>query len=95
MEELPRSNEAFLALNELEGSLAAIESNNDPESVRKSPAMSKFKRLIDKVTEHGSDLNSAIKSAESGWEIFSELAGKYNKVAEWCGLPSVPSALIK
>ncbi|PSW66334.1 hypothetical protein [Photobacterium leiognathi] len=95
MEELPRSNEAFLALNELEGSLAAIESNNDPESVRKSPAMSKFKRLIDKVTEHGSDLNSAIKSAESGWEIFSELAGKYNKVAEWCGLPLVPSALIK
>lgn len=95
IEEIPRSNDAFLALSELEGSLAAIESDNDPESVRKSPAMSKFKRLIDKVTEHGSDLNNAIKSAESGWEIFSELAGKYNKVAEWCGLPTVPSALIK
>jgi len=95
MEELPRSNDAYLALSELEGSLAAIESNNDPESVRRSPAMSKFKRLIDKATESGSELNSAIKSVESGWSVFSDLAGKYNKVAEWCGLPVVPSALIK
>lgn len=95
MEELPRSNEAYLALSELEGSLAAIESNNDPESVRRSPAMSKFRRLIDRATESGSELNSAIKSVESGWRVFSDLAGKYNKVAEWCGLPVVPSALIK
>jgi hypothetical protein len=57
--------------------------------------MSKFKRLIDKVTDTGSELNSAIKKAERGWEIFSDLAGKYNKLAEWCGLPVVPSALIK
>lgn len=95
MEELPRSNDAYFALNELEGSLAAIESDNDPESVRRSPAMSKFKRLIDNISEAGSDLNSAVKSVESGWEIFSDLAKKYNKVAEWCGLPSVPSVLIK
>lgn len=95
MEELPRSNDAYFALSELEGSLAAIESDNDPESVRRSPAMSKFKRLIDNISEAGSDLNSAVKSVESGWEIFSDLAKKYNKVAEWCGLPSVPSALIK
>ena len=95
MEELPSSTDAYFALKELEGSLRSIENNNDPESVRCSPAMSKFKRLIDKVIDNSSALNSAIKKAESGWEIFSELAEKYNKVAEWCGLPVVPSALIK
>lgn len=95
MEELPESNDAYFALKELEGSLASIETDNDQESVRRSPAMSKFKRLIDKAAETGSDLNSAIKKAERGWEIFSDLAGKYNKLAEWCGLPVVPSALIK
>lgn len=84
-----------MVLGELEGSLAAIEANNDPDSVRKSPAMSKFKRFIDRVVENGSALNSAIKKAELGWERFSELAAKYNKIAEWCGLPVVPSALIK
>lgn len=95
MEELPSSTDAYFALKELEGSLSSIENDNDPESVRRSPAMSKFKRLIDKVIDNSSALNSAIKKAESGWEIFSELAEKYNKVAEWCGLPVVPSALIK
>jgi hypothetical protein len=95
MDELPKSNEAYFALKELGGSLVSIETDNDQESVRRSPAMSKFKRLIDKVTDTGSELNSAIKKAERGWEIFSDLAGKYNKLAEWCGLPVVPSALIK
>lgn len=95
MEGLPRSNDAYFALSELEGSLATIESDNDPASVRKSPAMSKFKRLIDKVVDDGSELNKAIKKAEHGWEIFIEIASKYNKIAEWCGLPVVPSAIIK
>lgn len=95
MDELPESNDAYFALKELEGSLVSIETDNDQESVRRSPAMSKFKRLIDKVADAGSDLNSAIRKAERGWVIFSDLAEKYNKLAEWCGLPVVPSALIK
>lgn len=94
-EELPRSNEAYLAFSELEGSLAAIEVDNNPDSVRRSPAMSKFRRLIDKVVDEGSELNVAINKVESGWEVFTELAGKYNKIAEWCGLPVVPSVLTK
>ena len=92
---IPKTSDAYIPLNQLEHSLAEIETNNDPESVRRSPAMSKFKRVIDKVTHSGSELNVAIGKIESGWEIFSELAGKYNKLAEWCGLPVVPSVLIK
>ncbi|WP_299256927.1 hypothetical protein [uncultured Kushneria sp.] len=95
MEELPRSNDAYFALSELEGSLATVEADNDPASVRKSPAMSKFKRLIDKVVDDGSEIHNAINKVESGWEIFSEIAAKYNKIAEWCGLPVVPSLIIK
>ncbi|HDK6181721.1 TPA: hypothetical protein M2O83_004149 [Klebsiella pneumoniae] len=95
IEEIPESNEAYFVLKELEGSLITIETNNDQESVRRSPAMSKFRRLIDKVTEAGSNLNQAIEKADKGWEIFSDLASRYNKLAEWCGLPVVPSILIK
>ncbi|QSX41374.1 hypothetical protein [Shewanella cyperi] len=95
MNELPNSNDAYFELNELKKSLTTIESDNNPEAVRRSPVMSKFKRLIDRATEHGTDLNNTIKSIESGWEILCELAKKYNKVAEWCGLPVIPSTLIK
>lgn len=95
IERIPESNEAHFALKELEGSLISIETNNDQESVRRSPAMSKFKRLIDNIADTGSNLNLAIKKAEKGWEVFSDLANRYNKLAEWCGLPVVPSALLK
>lgn len=95
MEELPESSDAYIPLKELERSLISIETDNDQESVRRSPAMSKFKKLIDSVTETGSKLNFAIKKAEKGWELFSDLAVRYNKLAEWCGLPIVPSFLMK
>jgi hypothetical protein len=91
---LPPTSEAALALNELEGSLDAIESSNDPETVRKAPAMSKFKRILDKLLESGNEINSAIEKVDNGIECVKELARKYNKIAEWCGLPVVPSALI-
>lgn len=95
MQELPESNEAYSALKELEDSLITIETDNDPESVRRSPVMNKYRRLIDKITDTGSNLNFAIQKAEKGWEIFSDLASRYNKIAEWCGLPVVPSILLK
>lgn len=95
LEEFPKSSIAYPVLSELEESLVSIETDNNPNSVRKSPAMSRFRRLIDKATEAGSELNAAISKLENGWEILSDVAIKYNKIAEWCGLPCVPSVLIK
>lgn len=92
---LPKSSDAGIVLTELEGSLIKIEKNNDPESVKKSSVLSKFRRVIDKICEDGSELNSAIKKADSGWEVFTDLAKKYNKIADWCGMPHVPDALLK
>jgi hypothetical protein len=94
LEAIPPSSDASLALTELQGSLESIENNTNPDFVRKSPAMNKFKRIIDKIVEGGNELSDAIKKAESGWEMFKDLAGKYNKLAEWCGFPQVPSSLI-
>jgi hypothetical protein len=95
LEALPQPNEAHIPLQDLQASLEKIESSNDPDLVRKSAAMSKFRRTIDQILDKGSALNSAIKKADEGWEIFSDIAKKYNSLAEWCGLPVVPSPLLK
>ena len=92
---LPPNSEAALALHELEGSLDAIESEGTPQDVRNAPAMSKFKRILDKMLETGNDINSTIQKVEKGMECAKDLARKYNKIAEWCGLPVVPSVLIR
>lgn len=87
----PQSSDAYFALDELGSSLEIIEKENNPETVRKSPAMSKFRRVLEKFAEEGSTLKKAIDVTESGCELLKDLAGKYNKLAEWCGLPQIPS----
>jgi len=92
---LPTGSEAHTALKEIEGSLEAIEKEKDPEKVKKSPAMSKFRRFIDKLSEGNNDVKKAIDTVEQGWDIIKDLAGKYNSIAEWCGLPQVPKVFTK
>lgn len=95
LEELPKENILYENFKELENSLEKIENENDPSVVRKSSAMSKFKRLIDKISDTSSEMNDVINKVESTKEIFQDIASKYNKIAEWCGLPVVPSVLLK
>ncbi len=94
LSELPPASEAAVALGELEGSLEGLETNNNPEEIRRAPAMNKFKRIVDKLLENGSELNNGVEKIESGIEMAKDLAKKYNKIAEWCGLPVVPSGLL-
>jgi hypothetical protein len=92
---LPSSSPELIALNDLEESLETIEKENNPEIVKKSSAMRKFKRFLDKVSDGNEDLKKIIDTTENGVEVFRDLAGKYNKIAEWCGLPQVPSIFTK
>ncbi|MEO1051650.1 MAG: hypothetical protein AAFX87_13560 [Bacteroidota bacterium] len=57
--------------------------------------MSKFKRFIERAKDSNDSLKKAIDVAENGWGTFKDLAGKHNKIAQWCGLPAVPEVLSK
>ncbi len=37
----------------------------------------------------------AIKAVEGGVGYARDIAGYYNKIAEWCGMPVVPSVFLK
>lgn len=92
---LPSSSPEQMVLNDLEGALEAIEKESNPEIVKNSSAMSKFRKFLGKVKEGNEDLKKVIETTETGIDIFRDLAGKYNKIAEWCGLPQVPSLFTK
>ena len=57
--------------------------------------MEKFRKFIEKVNEGNDNVSEAVKTSESAIETFMKLAGKYNKIAEWCGMPVVPSVFTK
>lgn len=92
---LSHSSPEYLELQNLEGSLIAIEKENNPDVVKKSTAMVKLKKFIETVSEGNEQVAKIIKTTETGIDIFKNLAGKYNSIAEWCGLPQVPKILTK
>lgn len=88
---LPSISPEYIEIQELEDSLISIEKEENPEAVKNSSAMKKFKELFDSVEEGTSNTSKVIKTVEGGVDMLMNLAGKYNKIAEWCGLPQVPS----
>jgi len=92
---IPKGDPDLLTINDLEGSLESIEKEQNPEIVKRSSAMSKFKRFIENVSDGTSEISKTIKTIENGWDIFKDLAGKYNSIAQWCGLPQVPTIFTK
>jgi hypothetical protein len=92
---LGTSSPEYIELQNLEGSLIAIEKEADPEVVKKSTAMQKLRKFIDTVADGNEQVGKAIKTTETGIDIVRNLAGKYNSIAEWCGLPQVPKIFTK
>jgi hypothetical protein len=85
----------YRSLKELEDPLIEIQKETDPRLVKNSSAMGKIKDLLDKVTEGSETIEKSINFGKKGWELFKELASNYNKVAQWCGLPIVPTIFTK
>jgi hypothetical protein len=91
LESLPSDSDALLPLKDLERSLTSIEQEKEKDKVRRSPAMSKFNRIIDQLSDGNSAIKKAIDAAEQGYDVAKKLASNYNKIASWCGLPTVPT----
>lgn len=92
---IPSNDESQLQLKDLEQSLSSIEDEKDPETVRRSSAMSKFRRIIEQMSDGNSKLGNALELAEQGYDVAKSLAKSYNKIASWCGLPNVPELFVK
>jgi hypothetical protein len=92
---IPNKGNDHIRLSDLEGSLGAIEKETNSEVIKSSPALAKLKQLLDEIADEKTTLHKVVKATESGWATFKNLAGKYNSVAEWCGLPQVPKIFTK
>jgi hypothetical protein len=94
-EQLPTGSVEAESVQELQKSLEHIEKTNSPEDVAKSSAMSKFRRFLENVEKAETTAGKVIKTTKDGIHIARQLAGHYNKIAQWCGLTQVPEPFVK
>ncbi|MFL9778191.1 hypothetical protein FCV44_07635 [Vibrio kanaloae] len=93
--EMSSHNQSEDYLSSIEEALLELETETDPVVVKRSPVMPKLKRFLQQASDKDSELNTSINCIKSGVSMCQELFGKYNKLAEWCGLPVIPSIFVK
>lgn len=89
------TDEPYMLLNNLENSLKELVNEENPEKIKNSKPMQSFRDFIEKVNNGNDSIGETIRASENAFETFKKLAGKYNKIAEWCGMPVVPSIFTK
>ncbi len=79
----------------IEKELDKLSKEQDPDNTKKSSAMSKLRRFVFDLNDKESSLYNIMEKIDGGIDIIKDLAGKYNGIAEWCGLPQVPKVFVK
>lgn len=80
---LDPNDPAFEALKKLERPLLTIQNQSDPAKVKKSAGLKKLKEFIDNVSSGNEGIEKTLKVVGKSWDVFKELAGNYNKIAQW------------
>lgn len=75
--------------------LDAAQNLNEPEEVKNSGGMKQLAKILNEANEVGTEVNDLVEQGGKAFELMKNLGRKYNSVAEWCGLPVIPSILVK
>jgi hypothetical protein len=86
--------EAAKEIAAIQQKLEKLEQTPKPEEVKKAGVMNKLKRFFDEANDTGTTLGKTVGKIKGGYKILQDLAEQYNKIAQWCGLPQVPSVFV-
>jgi internalin A len=64
-----------------------IENAKNKNDIIKTGALGKLKRFIEDLGDENSKIGKTLKGVRKGYEIASDLAEKYNQIADFCGMP--------
>ncbi len=85
------AEELKLAANALE----QVEDIESTEKVKKSGIANILERLSNDLNSEESGLHKAVKGIKNGVSIGQDIAKGYNSIAQWLGLPQVPTPFLK
>lgn len=75
--------------------LKSVDDLNNKEEIKKSGVFSKIKRILEELSDPESSTGKVISGTKYGYSILQDIADKYNSVAEWCALPTIPKFFLK
>ncbi|CAB1061424.1 hypothetical protein D1BOALGB6SA_6197 [Olavius sp. associated proteobacterium Delta 1] len=94
-ERLPNRSKDIKTIEDLKQNLDQLEKSKSKDDIAQSSTMSKLRSFIKDLGDENSGIGKTIKGIKRGTDIARELAGYYNDIAQWCGMPQVPKPFLK
>ncbi|ENW82678.1 hypothetical protein F909_00949 [Acinetobacter sp. ANC 3929] len=76
----------------------ALESNRNsenPEEIKDSNGMKKLAKFLKEANEVGTEANDLAEKGGKAVDLIKSLGRSYNSIAQWCGMPVIPSVFVK
>ena len=89
------NSEDALELKTAAEALEQAEQCKSPEEVKKKGIAGRLKRLAEDLGDEKSTLHKTVEGIKHGIGIAQDIAGGYNDLAQWLGLPQVPRPFLK
>ncbi|WP_288400117.1 hypothetical protein [uncultured Acinetobacter sp.] len=69
--------------------------SDNPEDVKDSNGMKKLAKFLKEANEVGTEANGLAEKGGKALDLIKSLGRSYNSIAQWCGMPVIPSVFVK
>lgn len=69
--------------------------SDNPEDVKDSNGMKKLAKFLKEANEVGTEANGLAEKGGKALDLIKSLGRSYNSIAQWCGMPVIPSLFVK
>lgn len=75
--------------------LDEIKEDSTKEEVKKKGLLKQLGQVVEDLGDEDSTLHKSIEGMKKGVSIAQDIGKEYNKLAQWIGLPQVPTPFLK
>lgn len=79
----------------IQNALEVNRNADQPEAVKDSNGMKKLAKFLKEANEVGTEANTLAEKGGKALDLIKSLGRSYNSLAQWCGMPVIPSVLVK
>lgn len=79
----------------IQNALEVSRNADQSEEVKDSSGMKKLAKFLKEANEVGTEANSFATKSGEALGLIKNLGKRYNRIAEWCGMPVIPSIFVK
>lgn len=79
----------------IQNALEVNRNADQPEEVKDSSGMKKLAKFLKDANEVGTEANTLAEKGGKALDLIKSLGRRYNSIAEWCGMPNIPTVFVK